>query len=312
MSTSDVLHIFSNEFHDNVRFSYGEFRRSGEYSDVTLFSEGQEIKAHRVILSSSSSVFKQILSHNKHPNILIYMNQVKYRTLASIIDFIYLGEVSVCEEYLGDFVSLAKELELYGLIGNLAKQFKDEKETVSIDENLIKRTMQFDPKDSEEIAEQINNIGLNETNMFEDSINPKDQLLNNDKSESLTGESFDEPKLEESKAHELLEQWVEREYNSSVPFRPVIVITDEVWGKVDNIVTKRRALNGKYISTCTVCNFVSNTNKLSAVRAHSENHIEGLEYACKICGLKVKISQNLKSHYKNKHNVNASVISKSK
>ena len=94
MSTSEVLHIFSNEFHDNVRFSYGEFRSSGEYSDVTLFSEGQEIKAHRVILSSSSSVFKQILSHNKHPNILIYMNQIKYRTLASIIDFIYLGEVS--------------------------------------------------------------------------------------------------------------------------------------------------------------------------------------------------------------------------
>ena len=116
---------------------------------------------------------------------------------------------------------------------------------------------------------------------------------------------------EESKAHKLLGGCIEREreYNLISPFIPVIVIPDEALEKIDEIVEKRRAPKGKYIWTCTVCNFVSKQNSVSELRVHSEQHIEGLSYTCDVCGQTKKTSQNLKSHYDTKHNLKSSSVS---
>ena len=84
MGESKKLQIIWSKFQENIRSYYGEIREEGEFSDVTLFSEGQEIKAHKIVLSASSSVLKQILSSHQHSNPLIYMNRVEYKTLFTL------------------------------------------------------------------------------------------------------------------------------------------------------------------------------------------------------------------------------------
>jgi len=103
------------EFQENVRTSYKEVRRTGEFSDVTLACEdGQQIRAHKVILSASSTFFRDLLSTNDHPQPLL-LRGLKGADLISVVDFIYHGEVEVEKENLYDFLAIGEKLKLKGL-----------------------------------------------------------------------------------------------------------------------------------------------------------------------------------------------------
>ena len=53
-----------------------------------------QVQAHKVILAASSGYFRSILKRNPGPNpILIMPPDVKHNDLASILEFIYHGEV---------------------------------------------------------------------------------------------------------------------------------------------------------------------------------------------------------------------------
>ena len=80
---------------------------------MTLACEdGQHVDAHKVILSSSSPFFKNLLKRNKHSHPLIYMRGLKYVDLLAVIDFLYYGEANVYEENLEHFLNTAEELQL--------------------------------------------------------------------------------------------------------------------------------------------------------------------------------------------------------
>jgi len=102
------------EFQENVRHSYKEVRRTGEFSDVTLACEdGQQIRAHKVILSASSTFFRDLLA-NDHPQPLL-LRGLKGSDLISVVDFIYHGEVEVEKDSLYDFLAIGEKLKLKGL-----------------------------------------------------------------------------------------------------------------------------------------------------------------------------------------------------
>ena len=66
------------------------------FTDVTLACEdGQQIKAHRIILASSSQLLRDILAKNPHPHPLLFIQGVQIQQLKNIISFIYLGHESV-------------------------------------------------------------------------------------------------------------------------------------------------------------------------------------------------------------------------
>ena len=315
MGESNKLQIIWSKFQENIRGYYGELREKGEFSDVTLFSEGQEIKAHKIILSASSPVLKHMFSSHQHPHPLIYMNRVTSKTLCSIIDFIYFGEVSICEENLNDFISLGEELELNGLTGNLVKQLGDEEKRAYADAKLSNEIQPSSIKDNEEIVDPIDNSGTIEKNVFKEDMNPIEQFIKEEKNKLLSTveikETIQLALPEESKAHKLLGGCLEREkeYNLIAPFIPVIVIPNDALEKINEIVEKRKASSGKYIWICNVCNFVSKKNKISELKGHAEKHVEGLNYTCEVCGQIKKTSQNIQSHYDQKHNIRSSTNS---
>ena len=97
-----------------------------DFSDVTLISEeGQQIDAHRVILSACSPFFKSVLSKNKHPYPMIYMRGLKSKDLVAIIDFMYTGEANIFQEDLDAFLNIAEEQRLKGLTGVKDEEVKD-------------------------------------------------------------------------------------------------------------------------------------------------------------------------------------------
>ena len=120
MSLSEKLCLKWNDYQENIGLSYRELRESQEFGDVTLVCEdNHRIEGHKVILASASKFFRNIFIGNKHSHPLIYMRGIKARDLVCLVDFIYHGEANVYEEDLNNFLAIAEELNLTGLLAQL-------------------------------------------------------------------------------------------------------------------------------------------------------------------------------------------------
>ena len=89
---------------------------SKENSDVTLLCDDlQTIRAHKNILSASSPAFQKMFGLHQGNEMFLYMRGIKHQILSSIMEFIYLGEVSLHQDCVEDFITIARSLEVTGL-----------------------------------------------------------------------------------------------------------------------------------------------------------------------------------------------------
>ncbi|KRG01010.1 sex determination protein fruitless isoform X5 [Drosophila mojavensis] len=86
--------------------------------DVTLACEGETVKAHQTILSACSPYFETIFLQNQHPHPIIYLKDVRYSEMRSLLDFMYKGEVNVGQSSLPMFLKTAESLQVRGLTDN--------------------------------------------------------------------------------------------------------------------------------------------------------------------------------------------------
>ena len=98
---SDRLCLEWHDFQSTVTSAFPEFRSSRDFCDVTLACEdGQQVEAHKVVLSASSSFFHDLLRRHKHPFPIIFIKGMKWEDLNSLVDFMYFGKVFVKQEKL--------------------------------------------------------------------------------------------------------------------------------------------------------------------------------------------------------------------
>ena len=133
---SESVFLQWNDFLGNIKETFRTLKDDKDFTDVTLVCEdGEQIEVHKVILISSSPVFASLLKIKKHPQPLIYMRGIKSGDLKTLMDFLYLGETTVQEEDVENFLELGKEFQLKGLTESLP----DLKETMP----LIKKKQKF-------------------------------------------------------------------------------------------------------------------------------------------------------------------------
>ena len=90
--------------------------KADEFCDVILVSQDSgQFAAHKVILASSSEVFKNILVNVRHPHPLIFLSGVKSTVLQAVLDFIYSGEAQIENEEKEAFMKLCVEFKVFGL-----------------------------------------------------------------------------------------------------------------------------------------------------------------------------------------------------
>ena len=120
---SEKLCLKWNDYKENINSAFGKLREDKEFTDVTLVCEdGQLIEGHKVILATLSPFFENILQKSKHPHPLIYLKGFQSKDLASILDFLYLGEANVFQEDLDSFLAIAQEIKLKGLTGQTSSE----------------------------------------------------------------------------------------------------------------------------------------------------------------------------------------------
>merc|ERR1712208_243321 len=102
--------------------------KSDKLTDVTLvYDDKIQFKAHKIVLSACSTVFKSIINDLPQNNSVIYLRGVQHQEMESILEFMYLGVATFYQKRMNEFLNAAKNLEI-----------KEISKDVEFDENVYK------------------------------------------------------------------------------------------------------------------------------------------------------------------------------
>ena len=117
-------HTYSNHLREMLQ----EMFNSNELTDVTLVCDDKrQLKAHRIVLSACSSVFKSIIHDLPTNSSVIYLRGIQHQEMESILEFMYLGVATFYQERMNEFIDVAKTLEI--------KEISKNVEFVEVDES---------------------------------------------------------------------------------------------------------------------------------------------------------------------------------
>merc|ERR1711936_648382 len=138
-------------FSEHLQVMFKDLYQEGRYTDVTLVSDDQtQFKAHKIVLSACSPVFKKIIDSNPTQHPLIYLRGVQSYEVESILQFMYLGEGRIYHERMGEFIKVAQDLEVKE-ISDCVEMGSGEEETVEEDvtEKEIEKIFEEETQDHE-------------------------------------------------------------------------------------------------------------------------------------------------------------------
>jgi len=115
-----------NNYQLSLTSAFKHILEEEDFVDVTLSAGGNNLKAHKVVLSACSSYFRDLLkgiSLWQHP--VLVLKDVRFLELQSILEFVYLGEVNVEQDRLESFLKTAELLRIKGLTDGLQSDRAD-------------------------------------------------------------------------------------------------------------------------------------------------------------------------------------------
>ena len=99
---------------DYMKNSLNDMLRSDEFTDITLVTDDQkQIRAHRVILSACSQVFRNMMrapTIYPHSQMVIFLRGIQHHEMEMVLKFMYQGEVSIKREEVNEFANVAKSI----------------------------------------------------------------------------------------------------------------------------------------------------------------------------------------------------------
>merc|ERR1712129_429674 len=125
-----------SHFQNNLVSSFKMLREESELYDITLACDDDQVEAHKVILSASSSFFNNIIKRNPHSHPLFYLKGVKVEILKSLLDFMYLGKTKVAQDQVETFLLLGDDLGVKGWSKDKEEEVP-EPEPISVESEYI-------------------------------------------------------------------------------------------------------------------------------------------------------------------------------
>lgn len=107
-----------NSYQSNLQNAFPKLLTSEHFVDVTLACENEMLKCHKVVLSACSTYFEKLLLQNPCQHPIIFMKDMKFQEMLSLVDFMYKGEVNVTQDDLPSLLKSAEALQIRGLCGS--------------------------------------------------------------------------------------------------------------------------------------------------------------------------------------------------
>ena len=108
-----------NDYNINVTQSFQSFRNREDFSDMTLVGDDfKQVAAHKIILSSCSAYFNNILKNvESQKNPILCLEGMCFQDIEKVMDYIYNGELRIYQDGIDRFLVVGQRLGLEGLIG---------------------------------------------------------------------------------------------------------------------------------------------------------------------------------------------------
>ena len=145
-------------FSEHLQVMFKDLYQEGRHTDVTLVSDDQtQFKAHKIVLSACSPVFKKIIDSNPSQHPLIYLRGVQSYEVESILQFMYLGEGRFYHERMGEFIKVAQDLEVKEISDGVEMGSGEEDVSVVEDEEPLEEEIKLacTPESDLEAKEQV-------------------------------------------------------------------------------------------------------------------------------------------------------------
>merc|ERR1712204_89090 len=171
-----VTMVQYNKFKICAQNAFTNLLENELFVDVTLVSEdGRAVKAHKVVIAACSDLLKNILESVDSGSPLIFLHGIQHQELRYVLDFMYKGKTEVPEGNLQEFMKVAQELKLKGLILSESESNKCnaamELGKKASNEEIQIPCEQLDISNEEEKLEERSGVDVNETDSKESEGN---------------------------------------------------------------------------------------------------------------------------------------------
>ena len=158
-STSDIISCFEAEQRNTVFSALSEYLSTGQHVDISLVCKGQVLRAHKVVLSSSSKYFKDFFRHQPGVNIIDLDKELAPNDLSLTLEDVQLiigilycvGTVEISPARIETLLICAQVLGIPTLISFLKKI----RESINDNSKMIK-----DPQPRLEYTERPGTLPL--------------------------------------------------------------------------------------------------------------------------------------------------------
>ena len=140
-----------NGYNDHLNNLMIKMLTTSEYSDVTLVCDDSDyqFKTHKSILSACSPELEKMIRETTEKNPVIYLKGIHAKEMESLLDFMYLGKVTVNQEDFQEWISAAANLKIISRIDN----FDIEENTVNVTDEEIIIENNSDQTEDEQVRE---------------------------------------------------------------------------------------------------------------------------------------------------------------
>jgi len=325
LQPSDRFALRWNDFPDNVTAIFRQLRRDGQLADVTLMcAGGRQVRAHKVVLSSSSSFFRQFLRDHSQPNPWLFLRGVEAKLLDWLMDFIYLGEVMVTQESFPSFLALARDLGVRGLtgatpaIGKKQEKQQQEESTAAPSNNFPSSgyttqsgfssqsgyasqsgytdvakdgTVEYLADVVKTEPQEEENARLPDFDLLEDSYDGALVIAEDEDINTLTKEE----KVKLRVQQRLLNAERRLMPNATeIDLAEQSEVNAELDRRISDMIVRQ---DGGWV--CTVCG--KQANHKSKLKQHAETHLQGYSHPCIMCGKTYRSRNVLRMHMSRDH-----------
>ena len=113
----DEISLSSGHFDKSCREILTRLWDNRDFADVTLATEDdRQISAHKIILTSCSQVFRNLLSSLDHPHPMICMMGVRSKQVELVLQYVYQGSCDLPVEEMDDFLATGRDLLIQGFL----------------------------------------------------------------------------------------------------------------------------------------------------------------------------------------------------
>ncbi|CAO1320743.1 unnamed protein product [Diamesa hyperborea] len=115
LNSSQQFCLKWNNYQTNLTCVFDQLLQSESFVDVTLACDGNQIKAHKIVLSACSPYFQSLFFDNPCQHPIVVMRDVKWPELKSVVEFMYKGEINVSQDQIAPLIKIAEMLQIRGL-----------------------------------------------------------------------------------------------------------------------------------------------------------------------------------------------------